>query len=406
MLLPAPAASAAPRVVITGGGWGHGIGLSQWGAYQRALDGDSAEQILTHYYTGVRVERPDLPRHVRVGLSQTRSSLSFTSRPATRGGGAVAFKVAGSHNTLIEGKGSTWRVEPSGRGVRLFENGAPVSRDGVQEFARSRPLRLVYAGFGSKVRVAEKDNVYRHGFLEIDSYPGSCSGGHCLRLVAEVPLEQYLLGISEVPPWWPDAAQRVQAIIARTYASYEIAHHGQHEGSCDCALYDSSYDQVYLGDDRRTDSGSYWPNWKRAVTRSEGVAVTYGGSPIQALYMSSSGGHTEDNEDVWGGTPVPYLRGVRDAADSTADNPNHQWRVKLSWADFSARLNAYFSTGSLRRFELLAPFGASGRVSVVRSADRGGARIVGANRTARASGMQVKSALGLKDTLFRVNVIR
>lgn len=407
MQVAAPA-SAARKVVITGGGWGHGLGLSQWGAYGRALNGDTAEQILRHYYTGVDVRTVNLPSSVRVGLLQARSSISFGARPVTEDGGRVAFRVPGVRESIATGGGgASWRVEPvASGGVRLFKDGRQVINDGVGVFANSKPLRVVYSKFRTAVRVVEKDNFYKHGFLEIDTYSGACTGGRCLRLVAEVPLEEYVLGIAEVPPHWPTESLKTQAIIARTYAAYEIVNNGQHQSYCNCAVYDSSYDQVYVGDDRRVEAGTYWPQWKKAVLATAEIGVLYNGSPIQAFYMSSSGGHTENNEDVWGGTPVPYLRGVPDRADAVAANPNHSWRVSMSWSDFSSRLNAYFSTGSLQSFKLLAPFGASGRVTPVLGPDSGGARIVGSARTYRASGLQIKSALGLKDTLFRVDITR
>jgi LGFP repeat len=141
-----------------------------------------------------------------------------------------------------------------------------------------------------------------------------------------------------------------------------------------------------------------------AVDVTAREVIVHGGDPIQALYSSSSGGHTENNENVWGGVPVPYLRGVPDPADDNPANPNHTWRVKLSWWAFSDRLSAYFGTGRLDRFRILRPLGVSGRVTVVKSADRGGVKIVGRRKTARASGWSVRSALSLKDTLFRVDV--
>jgi hypothetical protein len=76
----------------------------------------------------------------------------------------------------------------------------------------------------------------------------------------------------------------------------------------------------------------------------------------------------------------------------------------MGWQAFSSKLNAAFNTGALQKFQLVKPFGVSGRVTVVKGPDRGGVRIVGANRTARASGWDIRAALGLKDSLFRVDV--
>lgn len=392
--------------MITGGGWGHGLGLSQWGAYERARNGWGAGRILRHYYSDTSVSEADLPRKVRVGILYGQSEIALTSSSLRAGGGTLAFAIKGSDPFVSGRAGANWEVEPGPSGsIYLYKNGNPVRAGGDRSLGGAKPVIVEYERYDTLLRVLDEDNGYRHGKMILDSYGGSCPGGRCLRLVAQVPMEDYLLGISEVSASWPKEALRAQAIIARTYAAHKIKTTGQHRDTCDCAVYDSAYDQVYLGDDRRIEAGSYWRNWKRAVRSTERKAVLHRGAPILALYMSSSGGHTEDNEDVWGGTPLPYLRGVNDRADSTSPNVNHKWRVEMSWATFSSKLDAYFGTGSLNRFTLKEPFGVSGRVTVVKSSDVGGVRIVGSDRSVRASGYQVKTALGLKDTLFRVSIV-
>jgi stage II sporulation protein D len=404
--IPATPALAASNVVITGGGWGHGLGLSQWGTYERARQGDSASQILRHYYTGTTVTETKLPSTVRVGLLQAQTEIAFSSKPAAPGGGQVTFSIQGSKPFVSGDSGTTWRVQPAAAGgVNLYKNNQPVSVNGDQSLGGKNPVVVSYEPYDTLLRVVDEDNYYRYGTMILETYAGSCGAGRCLRLMSEVPMEDYVLGIAEVSPYWPKEALRTQAIIARTYASHKITTTGQHRQPCDCAVYDSSYDQVYIGEDRRTDSGTYWRAWKRAVRSTAGTAVLYNGKPILSLYMSSSGGHTENNEDVWGGTPLPYLRGVPDSADATSANVNHTWRVEMSFSTFSSRLSSYFGTGTLQSFKLMNPFGSSGRVTVVKSATEGGVRIVGSARTVRASGSQVKSALGLKDTLFRVQIV-
>lgn len=403
--LPVLPAQAATRVIITGGGWGHGLGLSQWGAYERAGNGWRAGRILRHYYTDTTVKATNLPNQVRVGLLQNQSEIAFTSDALRSGGGTLAFAIKGSEPFVTGGSNATWTVRPGPRGsIYLYKNGDVVRDDGDRTLGGKRPVIVEYEPYNTLVNVVDKSMGYKHGEMILDSYGGSCLDGRCLRLVAQVPMEDYLLGIAEVSASWPKESLRTQAIIARTYASYKIKTSGQHRSTCDCAVYDSSYDQVYLGDDRRLAAGSYWRNWKRAVRSTEDQAVLYNGAPILSLYMSSSGGHTEDNEDVWGGTPLPYLRGVNDRADSTSANINHKWREEMSWSSFSSQLDAYFGTGAVQRFTLEKPFGVSGRVTVVKSDGSGGVRIVGSARTVRASGYQVKSALGLNDTLFRVEI--
>jgi stage II sporulation protein D len=399
--------AAARLVQISGGGWGHGIGMSQYGAYGRALRGDSARAILRHYYTGVRVRRAPLPRRVRVGLLQYRNKISFRSTPLATGGGALAFKLRGRPRSLARGPaGTRWRMRPTpSGGIRLYRDGNAVRGGGTSVFDGRRGVVAVYRKFGSVVRIRRKGR-YAFGRLVVDTYPSeACRGGYCLRVVALLRMQHYLFGLGEMPSSWPQAALRAQAIAGRTYALAQILEHGRHRRPCDCSVYDSTRDQAYIGDDKRTGSGPYWDDWKAAVRGTEAVVIMYHGEPIEALYSSSSGGHTENNENVWGGEPIPYLRGVRDRADAVAANPNHRWVVQLPWRVFARRLRANFGVGRVQRFRILRPFGVSGRVTVPKR-DGGGVRIVGSRRTVRVSGWAIRSALGLKDSLFRVRIVR
>jgi stage II sporulation protein D len=349
----------------------------------------------------VEVKQAAHPSVLRVGIGQARSAINL-------GGGKLTFKVKGYPGNVAEGgSGASWRLEPvsSGR-VRIIKNGRVVRHNGRTAFGRARhPLIVDYERNGSLLHIVEEGNRYRYGRLFVEPYGAPCASGYCLRMIMKVPMQEYLLGISEVSASWPAESLRVQAILSRTYVSHSVDFYGQHRSTCNCAVYDTAYDQVFIGDDRRTEAGSYWPRWRNAVNSTDDKLVLYKGKPILALYMSSSGGHTEDNENVWGGTPLPYLRGVRDPHDKVAPNSNHKWRVAMSWSTFSSRLNAAFGTGKLRRFVIETPLGVSKRVTVVKGPRRGGVKIVGSARTVRVSGYAVKSALGLNDTLFNVKFI-
>ena len=400
----APAA-AKTTVIITGGGWGHGIGMSQYGAYGRAQRGDTAEQILEHYYSGSSVTEREMGR-IRVGLLQTRTAIRVSPRRFRPDGGLIVFKEQGVPGRLATGKpGSTFRVEVSGTGgMRLYKNDNPVKRNGRRVFGSpAHPLFVRYEKQGSMVHVTEKNIAYAYGQLEFGTYQSSsCGPGFCLRLVVALPMQKYLYGLGEVPSSWPAASLRSQAIAGRTYAYEKIQRLGQDRFPCDCAVYDSTIDQAYIGDSKRTGSGSYWDDWKSAIDDTQGQVILHSGDPIQALYSSSSGGHTENNENVWGGTPLPYLRGVPDGPDSVSANPNHKWRVEMSWADFEDEFQASYNIGELERFRILEPLGVSGRVTVVKSQDRGGVKIVGSRNTFRDSGWDIRSVLSLKDSLFSV----
>ncbi|MEA2451802.1 MAG: stage sporulation protein [Actinomycetota bacterium] len=410
-LLAPSAARAARTVTITGGGWGHGIGMSQYGTYGRALKGQTAEAILQHYYSGVEVGPKKMPK-VRVGLLQERNQVALTSGPYLGGSGDVDWMIAGQKEPLASGAaGADWRVEPSATGgMRLYKGGEQIRRDGTGVFGgTSKPLYVVFERHASLIDVDDKSYNYAFGRLEVGTYPTDrCDSGYCLRLVLSITMQKYLYGLGEVPSSWPAGALRTQAIAGRTYAYEKWTRSGSHRYPCDCTVYDSTLDQAYAGDGKRTGSGSYWDDWQAAVNTSKDEVVTYNGAPIQALYSSSSGGYTENNENVWGGTPLPYLRGVPDKPDSVSANPNYKWDpVTMSFADFEGKLQAAYGMGTLKEFELVKPFGVSGRVTVVNDNGSGGVKIVGSSKTVRVSGWSFRTAFGstiLKDTLFRIDI--
>lgn len=130
------------------------------------------------------------------------------------------------------------------------------------------------------------------------------NGGPGSWLVNNINLEEYLRGIGEVPDSWPIEAIKAQAVAARTYAARRITN----PQNALFDIYDDTRDQVYNG----YNGEAAHPNQVTAVNATKGVAIYNGGQLIQAFYSSDSGGHTGNNEDVWGGSPISYLRGVSD----------------------------------------------------------------------------------------------
>lgn len=411
MIAPAARAQSEQMVKIKGGGWGHGLGMSQYGAYGRALNGKSATQILERYYTGAQVQQVGIKSRLRVGLlpaygSSATTSLSFSSKVHQGGSGLIKIKVKGQPKKIVQGYPSdSFKVETSGTGgFKIFKNGDRKWRNGKGVFGDlDTPLIVKYEQFGTRFTPNGKSYEYPYGKGSIESYSSdSCGNGICARLVLKIPMQKYLYGLGEVPSSWPGAVLRAQAIAGRTYA-YEKKQRPGLRYPCGCDVYDTVIDQAYIGDAKRTGSGQYWSGWKDAVDDTKDEVILHNGDPIQALYSSSSGGHTENNENVWGGTPIPYLRGVNDGPDpADGANPNHKWTVEMTWAEFSTKLNSAYGTGALEDFEILKPLGVSGRVTVVKD-NGGGARVTGSNKVARVSGWSLRSALGLKDSLFTVD---
>ena len=113
----------------------------------------------------------------------------------------------------------------------------------------------------------------------------------------EMPLEQYMLGIYEMPGGWPLDALKAQAVAARSYA---LAYTNNGEGE----ICTTQACQVYKG-------GNKGGNWEQAVKATVGKIMVSDGQAIKAWYASTSGGYTFTSGDVWGGNK-PYTKRLRD----------------------------------------------------------------------------------------------
>jgi SpoIID/LytB domain protein len=396
-------AGAQKMVRIKGRGWGHGIGMSQYGAYGFARQGWGGERIVRHYYTGARVTQRNVGANVRVSMLQGRSSITIRPRAKAKDGGRMVLRTRGSSVTIVRAHpGDAVRLQASSTGgARIFKNGTRIKRNGRSVFGSTkRPVLAYYKPYGTQVDTDGKGYAVAHGKLEFVSYSSSsCSVGKCLSQVAVLGMQKYLYGLGEVPASWPQQTLRSQAMAGRTYAFAKMQASRNRGVPCFCTVYDSVSDQVFVGEAKRTGSGSYWNNWKRAVDTTRNKVIMDGGRPITALYSSSSGGHTESNHIVWGSAQEPYLRGVKDPYDRAGGaNPNFRWSVTMSWATLRSRLAASFgSFGKLRKLVIVRK-GVSGRVAI------GGLKIVGSERTFRVSGWNTRNALGLKDSWFRFRI--
>jgi peptidoglycan hydrolase-like amidase len=285
----APSAGAGTLFVLKGRGWGHGVGMSQWGAFGMAKDGSTYRQILGHYYAGTTVERRSNPR-VRVELASGRTSLEVGSRQA--------FRVSDGTRNVTRGAGNA-TVRKTRRG-RIKVEGIRHSFKSPTTFrAGTAPIRLGSTEYRGKLVV-------------------SIRGGR-LRAENRLRMEHYIRGVvpRESPAWWPAAALEAQAVAARSYALYAFVRGG---GKCGGAFCPDTRDQVYgglSGEEASTNA---------AVAATAREIVASGGDVAQTFFHSSSGGRTANSEDIWS-TPVSYLRSVRDRRDLVRDNPNRRWTV-------------------------------------------------------------------------------
>lgn len=390
-LVPAPAARAGDPFTFYGSGWGHGLGLSQWGAYGLATSGWSSTKILTHFYSGTKVTTvAEQPVDIRVALASAEKELHLTAEA-----GPVRLSVKQPVGGTLVGKipeGETWVV----RAV----DGAYEVRDAAGEVvggktwgSASSDLFITYAESGARVTVPEGGATYNRGVLELNLT--ACTQACSLRLILRVPLEEYLLGIGEVPSSWPEEALQAQAVAARSFALYKIRKYGV-QPSCNCHLTDGSNDQVYVAWDK--EGGLDGRRWVKAVRSTAGSIVTYKGAVALTVFSASDGGQTEDLNVQWG-TPLaayPYLAGVCDPGDYTATNPWTEWTRRFTARELTSALAPYTGDiGEVSRFGAIDR-GVSGRIedAVVR----------GENGDATVTGSELRSALGLPDNRVWINV--
>jgi stage II sporulation protein D len=348
LLLTAAAAQAATSFYIRGGGDGHGIGMSQYGAYGYALHGKGYQWILAHYYQGTAIGRVSTKRTVRVLVGTGAASFAGATRV-----GDKRAKPSLTYTVTPNADGTLVVVKPNGKKLGTFPAALTASGPGT----------LSLAGVGT----------YR-GALEFR--PG---GGASIETVNVIGLDDYVRGVisAEMPSSWAPEALKVQAVAARTYAITSDA------GGSVFDLYADTRSQMYRGVAAET------PATDAAVAATRGKVVTYNGKPVVTYFFNSSGGHTENVENVWpGATPEPWLRGVSDPYDGVAGDPYHRWGYALSAADAAAKLGAWVK-GSLVGVRVLT-HGASPRVLT--------AQVVGSKGTTTVTGIQLQHAFGLLTT--------
>jgi stage II sporulation protein D len=343
-------ASKARAWVVKGAGFGHGVGMSQYGAYGYAKHGFGYAAILAHYYTGTTLGST-VDRSVRILLRDGARSVSFRGAGSACGAG------------LKPNKGYVAKRKGSGVVLRT-KKGRRVARCGA----------AMTAGGAPTVTVAGK-GTYR-GSLEVRA------SGSTLQAINVVEIEDYVRGVvsKESPASWPLEALKAQAVAARSYGLAK----GISGGTFD--LYDDTRSQAYGGvaaETAKTD---------QAVSGTRLQVVMYGGKVAQTFFFSTSGGHTENNEFSslgFGQPAVPYLRGVDDPYEADAGSPYERWKRKFSLGRMNSALHSIGLRGKLKNVAVTQR-GTSPRIV--------NANLIGTGGTATVNGPELRDALGLPDT--------
>jgi len=362
---------------MTGSGWGHGRGMSQWGAYQAAVEGVAHADILRFYYPGtVLAELPTAP--VRVLLAtDTGRDLIVRSVPglAVRFGDAeqVALPTTVSRCTKPI---TRWRVRARGSSLSL-----DAYCRTWRKVQRVPDGRLTFVG--PEGIVATQNGQVRRAYR--GTVTGTMTGRRSVRVVNTVPMEQYLRPVvaAEVSPSWPTQSLLAQAVAARSYAAHEAL--GRAKAAFD--LYDGVRSQAYPG------AIEYDRRWRAIRTREHartdaaieataGVHVTVDGRPALTQFSSSNGGATASS-------PLAHMRVAVDDWDARSTrNPRLSWTDTISAAALGAR---YPSAGRIQAIEVLAREGAGawgGRITSL--------RIVGSEKSYTVTGdSAIRSVLGV-----------
>lgn len=349
-----PTLAAASSWVLRGAGWGHGIGMSQYGAFEMAKAGAKAPDILKRYYTGTTYDAVPDSQTLDVNiLNQVSGSSTVTTVSSQvtsgNGGGAFTVVVSGDARTMTGKLGDAVTFGRSGTTIKATCS----SCTGATTLAGTTAVLRwdTLPGMNDKTLMKIGGTQYRDGTVRMKPY-----GTSSWNVVNRVRLhDEYLDYIAESPWSWNLEALKAQAAAARGYAlSKYLALGGQVRESCDCHVYDTTADQVYAGYSTVLSNGNapYWLNWRTAVratgTSSTGYVARSNGAIIQAFFSSSSGGRTENNEDVWNGTPLRYLRGVSDSWSLKDSNPARAWRQVAS----GPSLARAFGLGDVARLDL------------------------------------------------------
>jgi stage II sporulation protein D len=341
-----------PTFVIKGRGWGHGVGLSQYGAYGLARRGIAYDRILAHYYPGTTLGPAPVSK-VRVLLADGRKSLTISSESLFRvrdGAGKLHVLAPGSY---AFGPGLSIKVKGKPKPKRL--EGPLLFSPGVFPLSLRRPYR---------------------GQIQVISEAGK------LRAINVVRLEAYLYGVvpSEVPTDWPAEALKAQAVVARSYAL------SSRKTGAAFDLYPDTRSQVYRGvpeeEQPTTD----------AVNATAGKVLLYDGQVARTYYHSTSGGRTAAIADAWPGSrPLPYLVSVPDPEDALS--PHHQWGPFV----FAAKKIAAAVKARGTLLDVKTTPNPSGRVQTVTALTNLGEWT--------ALGTHVRRALGLRSTWFSIGTL-
>ena len=372
------AIAAAPAflgdtVTFYGRGYGHGVGMSQYGARGRAFAAEDAATILAHYYQGTALAPIDPATRIRV-LVLSRWAASET-KPLVLYGRGASWSIDGIAAVFAPDARLRLIPEPLTGGWRLIVDAV----DGTVMYDGAAPADFTVRGAADEARLQLWSKPTRY-----DQYRGSLrilvQSATRVSVVNDVALEAYLGGVVpvEMPSTWPAAALQAQAVAARSYAARRLRPTVSYFD-----VPDDTSSQIYRG------SLAEKATTNAAIAATAGTVMQSGTTIINALFHSTGGGATESNENVYtsvGGRriarPVGYLRGSSDRApDGTPFDARAPYATWATRTYTRAQLSAWFASdprtnvGDLLALDL-RDRGVSGRLVSVTLIGTAGSRTV------------------------------
>jgi SpoIID/LytB domain protein len=354
---PATKPRPAGTLIISGKGWGHGVGLAQDGALAMGQEGRSTYEILSHFYPGTAIGT--IGGEVRVSLVEGGRDLSVR----LPGGGEIRSPQSGPQQPgfpVAIGGNTTFRVTWDGTSYT-------VSGGGLSPSLRSNQPIWGIATDGGGIAVPATGRAYRgHALLTAQNGP--------FRLINAVNLEDYLRGMGEVrDPSWPQASLQSQAIAARTYAMWKMKRKGELCATQRC--------QVYLG------RAVEYRAMDQAIAATAGQVLVHNGSLVEALYSANAGGHAATTIEGFGpdANELPYIEPV--AYPSPDPMP---WQLEIDAGELGRRFGYRGTVTGV----VVSSVGPSGRAMEVTIDGNDGPLVVG--------GIAIQKQLGLNSTLFTI----
>ena len=219
---------------------------------------------------------------------------------------------------------------------------------------RSDRCRVTSLDENALIRVRHPKHGYRyyHGKLDLQVYRKK--GASVIRAINTTPLETYVGSVigGEMEFKHPTAL-KVQAVISRTYALWNM----QKARTSHYDLTDHTLSQIFPGVLIQK------PRFAEAARTTHAEILSWSNKIPLAAFSSTCGGHTVNNEEVWRGDPLPYLRGVNDHEACKA-SPHYRWSYKIEKEELQQFLQTNFGVSGFKNIEI-GDVSANGRAKTI-----------------------------------------